>query len=168
MSYWESLGKSDDWYTPETVFDALGCRFDMDVAGDPCAPGNSVPAFATITYGSLEHDWRGFVWMNPPFGGRNGIVPWLDTFIAHGNGIALTPDRTSAPWFQAAMPHMDAVLFTRKIRFLRPDGTEGKSPSNGTALMAIGDRGVAALIRAAEGGFGILLQPSRATPERNL
>jgi hypothetical protein len=38
--------------------------------------------------------------MNPPFGGRNGLAPWLDKFFANGNGIALTPDRTSAPWWQ--------------------------------------------------------------------
>ena len=50
----------------------------------------------------------------PPFGGRNGIVPWLDKFFAHGNGIALTPDRTSAPWWRryAGMAHK--VLFCRR------------------------------------------------------
>lgn len=158
MSYWESTGKCDDWFTPPEVFDALGCRFDMDVAGNWRA---KVPCDASINSDSLSATWRGFVWMNPPFGGRNGIAPWLDKFIAHGNGIALTPDRTSAPWFQEAMPHMEAVLFTPKLKFLRPDGTRGKSPSNGTALMAIGWRGVSALHRAAALGFGILGMPKR-------
>lgn len=157
MSYWESTGQSDDWHTPPAVFEALGCRFDLDVAS---GVGAKVPADGAIFNDSLETEWSGFIWMNPPFGGRNGIAPWLDKFIAHGNGIALTPDRTSAPWFQAALPHMDAVLFTRKIRFLRPDGTEGKSPSNGTALMAIGWKGVGALHRAASVGFGILATPA--------
>lgn len=141
MSHWETPGASDEWYTPRYVFDALGCRFDLDVAH----PGDAtchVPARTWITSRSLDHDWWGFVWMNPPFGGRNAIAPWLDKFFAHGDGIALTPDRTSAPWFQDAWRKADAVLFTRKIRFLRPDGTEGVSPSNGTALFAIGDRGV--------------------------
>ncbi len=159
MSYWESSGRSDDWYTPQAVFDALGCTFDLDVAGDANAPAYCVPAPVALSGMGLEQRWSGYVWVNPPFGGRNGITPWLDKFIAHGNGIALTPDRTSAPWFQAALPHMDAVLFTRKIRFLRPDGTEGKSPSNGTALMAIGWKGASALIRAAEHGFGVMAIP---------
>ena len=161
MSYWEGTGKSDDWYTPCAVFDALGCRFDLDVAGDANALAYCVPAPVALSGMGLEQSWTDFIWMNPPFGGRNGIKPWLDKFITHGNGIALTPDRTSAPWFQDAMSHMDAVLFTRKIRFLRPDGSEGKSPSNGTALMAIGWRGTAALHRAAEHGFGILTTPAR-------
>jgi hypothetical protein len=140
------------------VFDALGCWFDMDVAH----PGDClthVPATTWITADSLISEWLGFVWMNPPFGGRNGLVPWLEKFFAHGNGIALVPDRTSAPWFQNAWRKADAVLFTRKLRFLRPDGSEGVSPSNGTALVARGEIGFAALTRAAERGLGILALP---------
>ncbi|UCL89307.1 DUF1073 domain-containing protein [Pseudomonas sp. HS-18] len=37
--------------------------------------------------------------MNPPFGGRNGHVPWLEKFLAHGNGIAIVRAYTSAAWF---------------------------------------------------------------------
>lgn len=158
MSYWEAPGQSNDWHTPKAVFDALGCTFDLDVAAPPGGVPH-VPATHSISEGALESEWRGFVWMNPPFGGRNGVKPWLDKFISHGNGIALTPDRTSAPWFQDAFPHIETVLFTRKIRFLRPDGREGKSPSNGTALMAIGWRGVGALHRASRAGFGVLSNP---------
>lgn len=162
MSYWEGLGKSNEWFTPPEVFQALGCTFDLDVA-HPRGPTN-VPCKEFLSAGALAAPWCGFVWMNPPFGGRNGIGPWLDRFFVHGNGIALTPDRTSAPWFQAAWCRADLVLFTRKLRFIRPDGSRGKSPSNGTALMAVGARGRDALFNAAEAGFGILAAPTaRAT-----
>lgn len=159
MSAWEAPGASDEWYTPPAVFDALGCRFDLDVAH----PGDAtchVPAARWITRDSLTQEWHGFVWMNPPFGGRNALEPWLNRFFDHGNGIALVPDRTSAPWFWSAFRRADAVLFTRKIRFLRPDGSEGKSPSCGTALMAAGAEAVAALERAHRKGFGILSVPA--------
>jgi predicted RNA methylase len=33
--------------------------------------------------------WSGTVFMNPPFGRRNGHVPWLRKFLAHGDGIAI-------------------------------------------------------------------------------
>ncbi len=158
MSHWEAPGASDEWFTPKYIFDALGCEFDLDVAA-PAGGGDCVPAKLCYTRRGLSDEWFGFVWMNPPFGGRNGLAPWLAKFIAHGNGIALVPDRTSAPWFQDAFPKMDAVLFTRKIRFIRPDGSEGKSPSNGTALMALGTQGVVALRRAADRGLGILCEP---------
>jgi hypothetical protein len=164
MSHWETPGASNEWYTPAYVFEALGETFDTDVAHPGRADVCCVPATRWITANSLEHEWSGFVWMNPPFGERNAIMPWLDKFFLHGNGIALTPDRTSAPWFQDAWRSADAVLFTRKIRFLRPDGTQGISPSNGTALMAAGERGTAALHRAASAGLGILATPQRVAP----
>lgn len=161
MSAWEASGQSDEWYTPKYIFDALGTAFDMDVAhpgrGDFCC----VPAASWITRDSLDQEWRGFVWMNPPFGGRNALEPWLDKFFDHGNGIALTPDRTSAPWFRKGWQRAALVLFMPKVRFIRPDGSEGKSPSTGTALWAIGNQGYNALVRAARHGLGIL-----ATPER--
>ena len=160
MSAWEAAGQSDEWYTPKYIFDALGCEFDLDVAHPPRA-GTHVPSVLWYSDRSLEREWFGFVWMNPPFGGRNALDPWLSKFFDHGNGIALTPDRTSAPWFRNAWARADLVLFTPKVRFIRPDGTEGKSPSTGTALWAAGETGCAALIRAAHNGLGIL-----ATPER--
>lgn len=159
MSHWESSGKSDEWWTPAYVFDALGCVFDLDVA-HPRVGATHVPCREWISEGSLEQRWSGFIWMNPPYGGRNGAVPWLNQFFAHGNGIALVPDRTSAPWFQDAFRKADAVLFTPKIRFQRPDGTEGKSPSNGSALMAIGPQGSSGLDRAYRAGLGILAFPA--------
>lgn len=158
MSVWERLGQSDEWYTPPHVFEALGCRFDLDVA-HPRESKTFVPADRIIYEDSLSAEWSGFVWMNPPFGGRNSIAPWLDKFFRHGNGIALAPDRTSAPWFMAAWEKADAVLFTPKLKFYRPDGTTGNSPSNGTALFAAGDRAVEALSRAAHRGLGILARP---------
>lgn len=148
MSHWETSGASDEWYTPKFIFDALNTRFDVDVA-HPADCATYVPADLTLSTASLEKDWRGFIWMNPPFGGRNGLVSWLDKFFTHGDGIALTPDRTSAPWWQDAAARADAVLFIAgKVRFIRPDGSVGKSPSNGTTLFATGRRAVEALHHA--------------------
>ncbi len=161
MGQWEgNRAASDEWYTPPHVFEALGERFDTDVAH----PGTSachVPTDFWITQGALSCDWSslGFIWMNPPFGGRNALDAWVGKFFDHGNGIALTPDRTSAPWFWKAWHRCDCVLFTRRIRFLRPDGTEGSVPANGTCIWASGERAETALKRAAAAGLGILGQP---------
>ncbi|ATP19813.1 DNA N-6-adenine-methyltransferase [Sphingobium yanoikuyae] len=159
MGQWEpSVGASNEWYTPSYVFDALGCRFDLDVA-HPHGVRTHVPCDGYLSRDGLSTPWFGFIWMNPPFGGRNGLTPWLDQFFAHGNGVALVPDRTSAPWFRDAWRQADLVMFTPKIRFLRPDGSQGKCPSNGTALMAVGKRGCVALENAYRAGLGILARP---------
>lgn len=143
MSEWEPcVGGSDDWFTPKYIFDALCVRFDLDVAA-PAEGPRHVPCDRWLSAGGLTEPWRGFVWMNAPFGSRNGLEPWLTKFIDHRQGIALVPDRTSAPWFQAAARKMDVILFlSPKVKFERPDGSIGKSPGSGTALMAIGREAV--------------------------
>ena len=100
--HWERPGESDDWRTPRYVFQALGCSFDTDVAG-PC--GTHVPADRYIDHDSLSMSWDDFgcVWCNPPFGGTNGIVAWLERFIDHADGIFLCPDATSTGWFHQAL-----------------------------------------------------------------
>lgn len=153
----QSIGATDEWYTPPHVFEALGCMFDTDVA----SPGRRVtpwiPARRFITSGSLGKEWGGFVWMNPPFGGRNGLVPWLEKFFQHGDGIALVPDRTSAPWWQRYTPFADSVLFVApKLKFIGADGQPGTSPAQGTCLLSAGPRAVAALQRATS-RLGVLM-----------
>lgn len=159
----QCVGATNEWYTPPHVFEALGCTFDMDVASPGRAITPWIPADAFITSGSLDAPWRGLIWANPPFGGRNGLVPWLQKFFAHGNGIALVPDRTSAPWWQTYAPRADAILFVSpKLKFIGVDGKPGNSPAQGTSLLAAGPIAVGALQQAAKRGLGILVEPRRA------
>lgn len=152
----QSKGATDEWYTPPHVFMSLDCQFDMDVA----SPGKHIvpwiPAPRHLTENSLEIEWEGFIWMNPPFGGRNGLIPWLRKFMEHGNGIALVPDRTSAPWFQEYIPQCDYMLCVGpKIKFIDAKGNKGISPAQGTCLLSIGDKGSDAITNAAKNGLGI-------------
>lgn len=148
----QAVGATDEWYTPARVFEAMGVRFDSD----PCPAPVASPAALWCV---LEGEWLGFVWLNPPFGRRNGILPWLERFFEHGNGVALVPDRTSAPWWQTYARKADAVLFVSpKLRFISADGREGRSPAQGTCLLAAGERGVEALRNAERNGLGLLLK----------
>jgi hypothetical protein len=159
----QSVGATDEWYTPRHVFEAMGVEFDLDVAApDHYALPSADFCRSVIKQDSLALDWHGFVWMNPPFGGRNALAPWLDKFFAHGNGVALVPDRTSAPWWQKYAPRADlALLVRKKLRFIRPDGTEGASPAQGTTLLACGMTGCKALMNASAAGLGSLWSPIR-------
>lgn len=172
-SYEQSVGATDEWYTPPYIFTALGEIFDVDVASPGELHTPWIPAHRFITRDSLQQEWSGFIWMNPPFGGRtlikskSGIFPWLERFVAHGDGIALSPDRTSAPWWQYFAPQMDAILFiTPKIKFISGIGHPNDSPGQGTCLMAKGERAVAALLRASP-RLGLVLIGSKqaAAPE---
>ena len=152
MAAYEAAGETDEWYTPRYIFDALGVSFDLDVAAPKQGPRH-VPAKRYYWEKSLEREWGGLVWMNPPFGHQSTKRLWLRKFFDHGNGIALVPDRTSAPWWQEFAPLADAVLFVApKIKFERPDGTRGESPGTGTTLFASGMLALDALVGAKDLG----------------
>jgi hypothetical protein len=163
-----SIGASDDWYTPPEIFDALGLSFDLD----PCSPGigHWVPAKRIYTKADdgLSRDWDGLVWMNPPFGGRNGHVPWLEKFLDHGNGIALVRAYTSAGWFHDWAWSAETMLFPRgKTKFIpdpilrqeleRKAAIRGKvfrnAPGSGVVLLGMGARANAALQNSGLGHF---------------
>lgn len=142
-----SIGQSDDWYTPREIFDALGLTFDLD----PCSPGPDhwVPArkVYTLADDGLAQQWCGLVFMNPPFGGRLGHVPWLARFFDHGNGVAIVRAYTSSSWWHDLMPRAEGILFPRgKTKFIRPDGSIGKAPGHGVVLVGMGDVAREALI----------------------
>lgn len=155
-------GKSDEHFTPAEIFSAMGAQFDLD----PAQPEEgraflSVPAHRWFTKADdgLVQPWEGFVWLNPPFGGRNGVVPWQKRFVEHGNGVVLVNAQTSCGWFHEFAPLMDAMLFPNgKTKFVQPDGTVAKQPPMGVVLMALGSRGVKALQNAEAAGLGLLVQ----------
>ncbi|WP_408887779.1 DNA N-6-adenine-methyltransferase [Novacetimonas hansenii] len=65
-------GRSDEWFTPPEIFEALGETFDLDVSQPETGREYlSVPCrrFLTMKNDGLSNAWDGFVWMNPPFGG---------------------------------------------------------------------------------------------------
>lgn len=151
------IGESDEWYTPPEMLAVIGERYDLD----PCSPGPShwVPAARIYTKGDdgLNREWTGFVFMNPPFGGRNGHVPWLEKFLAHGHGIAIVRAYTSAGWFHEHAVRADAMLFPKgKTKFVRHDGSIGGSPGHGIVLLAMGERAKTALRRS---GLGLYVEP---------
>lgn len=159
----QSAGASDEWYTPAHVFEAMAVHFAVDgAAGPPEAPWAEWCDRGVFSDG-LAAKWRGPVWLNPPFGGRSGIEPWLAKFMAYpGGGVALAPDRTSAPWFQVHAPKADRILFIApKLKFISGDGRSNRSPAQGTCLMGRGPVGMRALANARQAGLGVLMQPKQ-------
>lgn len=156
------IGATSDWYTPPEYFPALGLVFDLD----PCSPGPGhwVPAKKIYTKADdgLAQPWAGLVFMNPPFAGRNGHVPWLVKFLDHGNGIAIVRAYTSSGWFHAhVVPRAELLLFPRgKTKFIRgSDGSIGTAPGHGVVLIGMGRVACEALLRSGL-GFCACLVPS--------
>jgi len=146
MEHEPTIGESDEWYTPPEILNALNVTFDLD----PCSPGSDhwVPALKVYTKedDGLNKPWDGFVFMNPPFGGRNGHLPWLDKFFDHGNGIAIVRAYTSSEWFHDYAPWADAWIFPKgKTKFIRSDGFIGKAPGGGSILLGVGNKAMSVM-----------------------
>ena len=149
------VSNSVEWYTTKSVFDALGCEFDLDV----CSPGLDktwVPAQRCLTPedNGLTSEWNDFVWCNPPYG--RGIEHWIEKCRKHGNGLALVPARTDTKWFQDFAPTCDAILFMRgRIKFHAGDkyALNAGSPGVGSVFMGWGDYAAMVLRDADIPGF---------------
>ena len=119
---------SDDYYTPQWVFDAMGITFDLDVAAPPGGVA-WIPAtrYFTMADDGLLQSWVGRVWMNPPY---SKTTPWVRKFIDHANGVCLVPHAKSA-WHNDLWAAADAVVVP--TRFF--DFTGG--PSGGSIMLPI-------------------------------
>ena len=149
--------ESVEWYTPRSVFDALGVGFDLD----PCSPGEGrcfVPALKhyTVVDDGLRQPWDGFVWCNPPYGKRTG--DWLRRMRDHNNGIALVFARTGTGWFQEIAPSCSSLVFVAKrIAFVSgATGEPAGSPGADSVLMGWGGMADEALLWCGLGLFGRL------------
>lgn len=136
--------ENDEWYTPPWMFEALGVEFDLD----PCSPG-APPSFVrakrhlTKADNGLAAEWSGRVWLNPPFSYKRA---WYERLVAHGNGIALMPNRTETHDLQEYMRAASALLFLKgRIYFWRGSAPGGNgvggvttTPPFGLVLCAYG------------------------------
>lgn len=139
-SFERSAKASDEWYTPKYIIESLG-QFDLD----PCAPLNPLWETASTMYNKndngLEKKWEGRVWLNPPYS-RPLIELFLKKMAEHNNGIALLFNRLDSVMIQdVVLKNATAMKFLRKrIKFFRPDGSEGGSPGFGSVLFSFGKK----------------------------
>lgn len=152
-SFERSVNTTDEWYTPKEIIESLG-EFDMD----PCAPviplWNTAKTMYNKNDGGLKQEWKGRVWLNPPYS-RPLIEQFCRKMAEHGNGIALLFNRLDTAMMQEViLKNAHAVKFLRKrIRFYRPDGTQGGSPGCGSVLFAFGKENAEILRNQESEGF---------------
>jgi len=135
---------SDEWYTPPEIIRSLG-EFDLDPATCKTALNlnQSAKRYYTARENGLLLSWSGRIWLNPPYS-----YPLIQRFLAkmaeHNNGIALVFAKIEAKWFHDTVLYQAkaAKFLYNRIRFLRPDGTPGVQPRNGSMLLAYGKENV--------------------------
>jgi DNA N-6-adenine-methyltransferase (Dam) len=147
-------GRTDEWWTPPEVFEALGLKFNLDPCAPPAGEALWLPVKRRYTRedDGLSLPWRGRVWLNPPYGREAG--KWVQRLAEHGHGIALVFSRTDVRWWHAAVPSATAICFIRgRLTFIAGAGQSAPGNSGGpSALVAYGDDCAKAI---AESGLGL-------------
>ena len=104
-----------DWETPPALFAKLDAEFGFTL--DACAlPHNAKCAeHFTPDDDGLSREWRGVVWVNPPYGRE--IPKWTRKAVDASKGgalvVMLLPARTDSAWWH------DDVMPNAEVRFLR-------------------------------------------------
>jgi hypothetical protein len=146
-SHQSSGANTHTWLTPPYIIEALG-PFDLD----PCAAPMPRPWNTATTHwlhgdNSLNRKWFGRVWLNPPYGPKAQIAPWMRRMADHGRGTALIFARTETEiFFETVWDRAAAVMFFKgRLCFYRPDGTLPRADTGGgnagapSVLVAYGD-----------------------------
>tara|TARA_R100000388_G_scaffold165_2_gene295 strand:+ start:183 stop:620 length:438 start_codon:yes stop_codon:yes gene_type:complete len=95
--------KKNDWSTPIEFFKKIESRFgEFDL--DPCANKHNAKAklYYTKADNGLSKEWKGKVWMNPPYG-RGIIIHWMkkayESYLNGATVVCLVPSRTDTKWW---------------------------------------------------------------------
>ena len=153
MKFEQCKNRTDEWYTPKWIIDALVMgegKFDLD----PCSPPKRLFEIAGKYYtkedNGLTKEWRGNVWLNPPYS-RKLVVKFIEKLAKHGKGIALLFNRMdTALWHDVIFPTADAMLIMRgRVKFI-DSGLNGRGgATSGSILVAWGKENAECLRKSA-------------------
>lgn len=92
---------TDEWSTPQDLFDELDIEFGFEL--DVCALDSSAKCavYFTPETDGLAQEWRGTCWMNPPYG--DVIGQWMkkasESADAGATVVCLVPARVDTGWW---------------------------------------------------------------------
>lgn len=118
------MHRTDQWETPQWLFDELDREFGFTV--DVCADAQNAkcPVFYDREQDGLAQTWEGVCWCNPPYGRE--IARWVEKAAgASCTVVMLIPARTDTAWFH------DHIYGKAEIRFIR-----GRLRFSGSAVNA--------------------------------
>jgi DNA N-6-adenine-methyltransferase (Dam) len=137
----------NEYYTPaiyiEAAREVMG-GIDLDPATcDKAQETVKAKRCYTVKDDGLRQEWRGRVWMNPPYAA--GLIDKFANKLVNeylgGNisaAVVLVDNRTDTAWFHSLVGVCTRLCFTRgRVNFYN-DTTASSSPANGSAIFYFG------------------------------
>ena len=112
---------SDEWATPQDIFDKLNSEFDFDL--DPCATSDNhkTDIYFTVEQNGLIQNWSGHkVFCNPPY---SKIDKWVEKAYREGRKdrtlvVMLIPARTDTRYFHNFIYNRVEIRFIKgRLKF---------------------------------------------------
>ena len=114
--------QTDEWETPQILFQALDREFNFDL--DACATPENAKCrlYYTKDQDGLRMPWSGTVWCNPPYGRKVGswVKKALFESAAGSTVVMLLPARTDTKWFHYYIyrkRHVEIRFLEGRLRF---------------------------------------------------
>ena len=144
-----NFNSSLEYFTPAQYIDAARAVLgDIDLDPASCELANqtvNAAQFFTADDDGLNQEWRGRIWLNPPFA-AGLIEKFVDKLIAEidsGNvtsAIVLVDNATETRWFQKLAANCAGMVFTTgRINFLKGGTLAAGSPTRGQVFLFFGD-----------------------------
>lgn len=127
---------TDEWGTPQKLFDELNERFEFDV--DVCANAENAKCrrYFSKEEDGLKQDWTQFktCWMNPPYGRQIGswIEKAYETSLYGTTVVCLLPSRTDTRWFHDYCVKGEITFIKGRLKF-----NDGKVPAPFPSMIVI-------------------------------
>jgi phage N-6-adenine-methyltransferase len=139
---------NNEWYTPPEYIE----KARLIMGSIDCDPASSEIANRTVKAGTyytatddgLTKEWKGNVWMNPPYSQPliQQFCEKLITEIDNGNikqACVLVNNATETNWFQNMAICADAIWFIKgRVKFLDIRGFPGGAPLQGQCILYFG------------------------------
>ena len=129
-------GGPGEWRTPPELFAALHRRYQFDLDAFATRENHLLEEYCADwgEHSGLTVSWRDRrVFMNPPYT-RDLIGKCMAKAASERNAaaiiVALIPAATSTRWWhESVLPYCELIWLTKRVKYLRPDGTPAGSPS---------------------------------------
>jgi phage N-6-adenine-methyltransferase len=124
---------TDNWATPQWLFDLLDAEFDFAV--DVCAVAQNAKCarYFSPEDDGLNQDWQGMCWCNPPYGRQIGLFiekAWRSSLLG-ATVVCLVPARTDTTYWHRF------ITLAHEIRFIKGRLKFGKAQNSAPFPSAI-------------------------------
>lgn len=110
--------QTEDWETPQDLFDRLNEEFQFTL--DVCASAENAKLnnFYSKNDNSLVQEWGTSNWMNPPYG--RDVGNWVKKARENPRTVCLLPARTDTRWFHDYIyqnPNAEVRFIKGRLKF---------------------------------------------------